>query len=272
MKVLNLGAGVQSSTILMMALEGEIERPDCAIFADTGWEPKAVYAHLAWLEAQAEGKITIHRVSVGNIRDEVLASIDRTRYANSRIPRLPFFTTPEGNGGVRGMLRRTCTNNYKIEPIDRKIRELLGVKKRQRMPKGVTIEKWFGISLDEAHRMRSPDAPYFTHRYPLIDLRMRRGDCVAWLTAHGYTIPPKSACVACPFHSDQLWGELKRTSPAEWADAVAFDAAIRHLHGLEGAAYVHGSLLPLDQVDLSTAEERGQPDLFGNECTGLCGV
>lgn len=196
MKVLLLGAGVQSSTIMLMGIVGAFDRPDYAIFADTGWEPKAVYAHLAWLEAQAEG-MTIYRVSAGNIRAEVLASVDRERYASARIPRLPFFTTPEGNGGKRGMLRRTCTNNYKIEPIDRKIRELLGLKKRQRIPKGITIEKWFGISLDEAHRMRTPDAQYIVHRYPLIDLRMRRGDCVAWLTQHGYAIPPKSACVGC---------------------------------------------------------------------------
>ena len=269
--ILLLGAGVQSSTIVLMGLAGDIELPDCAIFADTGWEPKAVYTHLAWLEAQVEGKIPIYRVSAGNIRDDVLASLQIAKF-KGRIPRLPFFTTPEGNGGIRGMLRRTCTINYKIEPSDKKIRELVGLKKRQRWPKGVTIEKWFGISLDEAQRMRSPDAPYVSHRYPLIDLRMRRGDCVAWLTAHGYAIPPKSACIGCCFHNDRMWRELKDGSPEEWADAVAFDAAIRTLPGLVGGAYLHGSLIPLDRADLRTDAERGQQDLFGNECTGLCGV
>jgi len=37
-----------------MAIEGELERPDCAIFADTQWEPQAVYTHLAWLEGVAQ--------------------------------------------------------------------------------------------------------------------------------------------------------------------------------------------------------------------------
>jgi len=46
--IISLGAGVQSTTMALMAAHREIEpMPDCAIFADTGWEPKAVYDHLA---------------------------------------------------------------------------------------------------------------------------------------------------------------------------------------------------------------------------------
>ena len=53
LNVLSLGAGVQSSTLALMAAHGEIEpMPDCAIFADTGDEPKAVYEWLVWLETQ----------------------------------------------------------------------------------------------------------------------------------------------------------------------------------------------------------------------------
>ena len=52
LRVLSLGAGVQSTTLALMAAHGEIgPMPDCAIFADTGWEPKAVYEHLAWLRS-----------------------------------------------------------------------------------------------------------------------------------------------------------------------------------------------------------------------------
>jgi hypothetical protein len=44
--VLSLGAGVQSTTLALMAAQGEIQPlPDCAIFADTGWEPATVYRH-----------------------------------------------------------------------------------------------------------------------------------------------------------------------------------------------------------------------------------
>jgi len=50
LRALSLGAGVPSTTMALMAAHGEIgPMPDCAIFADTGWEPKAVYDHLSWL-------------------------------------------------------------------------------------------------------------------------------------------------------------------------------------------------------------------------------
>ena len=49
-RIISLGAGVQSTTMAFMAAHGEIgPMPDCAIFADTGWEPKRVYRHLEWI-------------------------------------------------------------------------------------------------------------------------------------------------------------------------------------------------------------------------------
>ena len=51
--VISLGGGVQSSVMALMAGEGAFDRvPDCAIFADTRWEPPSVYQHLRWLSEQ----------------------------------------------------------------------------------------------------------------------------------------------------------------------------------------------------------------------------
>ena len=51
--VLNLGAGVQSSCLALMAAMGEVKpMPDFAVFADTQAEPKSVYDWLDWLEKQ----------------------------------------------------------------------------------------------------------------------------------------------------------------------------------------------------------------------------
>jgi hypothetical protein len=54
-RTLSLGAGVQSTTLLLMSLEGMLPKLDCAIFADTGWEPQRVYEHLDLISAQAAG-------------------------------------------------------------------------------------------------------------------------------------------------------------------------------------------------------------------------
>jgi len=49
LNIISLGAGVQSSTMALMAAHGEITpMPDCAIFADTQAEPKVVYTWLSW--------------------------------------------------------------------------------------------------------------------------------------------------------------------------------------------------------------------------------
>lgn len=56
LRVLSLGAGVQSTTLALMAAHGEIEPPDCAIFADTQWEPAEVYAHLNCARKGRRGK------------------------------------------------------------------------------------------------------------------------------------------------------------------------------------------------------------------------
>ena len=51
--VISLGGGVQSSVMALMASAGAFDRvPDCAIFADTHWEPPSLYPHLEWLAGQ----------------------------------------------------------------------------------------------------------------------------------------------------------------------------------------------------------------------------
>jgi len=270
LRVLSLGAGVQSSTLYLMALAGEFgAMPNVAIFADTQWEPPTVYEWLDRLDAIGGTIIPIHRVTKGDIRAEALRRGGSK--AGYRAVSLPLYV--ENANGSRGIIHRQCTAKFKIEPITKEIRRLLGVARGARVPNGIVVEQWFGISLDEATRMKDPRYPYIRGRWPLIEKRMTRRDCISWLDAHGYPEPPKSACIGCPFTDDLRWRAMRDEQPAQFADAIAFDEAIRHgLPGLNRPAFVHDSLKPLAEVDLSTAEERGQGNLFENECEGMCGV
>lgn len=264
MRVLSLGGGVQSSTLLLMALHGETEPLDAAIFANTGWEPAAVYRHIDWLRGECErAGLPLRTVSAGNIREHVLEMVRTDR----EIPGLPLYAVKPS--GKKTKLKRQCTKRFKIVPVQREIRRLAGMARRPW--KGDPCEQWLGISLDEsATRMRDSRDAWIVLRYPLVERRMRRSDCLAWLTGHGYPIPPKSSCIGCPFHDQAFWRHLRAEAPAEFADAVAFDRAIRHLPRITGEAFVHRSLRPLDEVDLSTPEERGQLSLFEEECDGVC--
>ncbi len=263
-RILSLGAGVQSSTLLLMSEHGELDRLDAAVFADTGWEPRAVYDWLGWLERHCTTRI--ERVSVGNIRTDTLAGRLPRNSATSEgrgFATMPLYAT-DGHGAQ--MLRRQCTNEYKLRPLRARIRALLAESGKTQ------ADLWIGISRNEAHRMRDSDVRYIANRYPLIDAGMSRWDCLRWLHGHGYPTPPKSACVGCPFKDARRWRETRDTMPDEWRQAVEFDAAIRTLPRIRGEVYLHRSLRPLDEVDLSTEEDHGQGNLFGNECLGLCGT
>ncbi len=66
-QTISLGAGVQSSTMALMAAAGEITpMPDCSVFADTQAEPGSVYKWLDWLEKQLP--YPVHRVTAEAIR------------------------------------------------------------------------------------------------------------------------------------------------------------------------------------------------------------
>ena len=295
LRALSLGAGVQSTTMALMAAHGEIgPMPDCAIFADTGWEPKAVYEHLAWLGSPNVLPFPIHIVSAGDIRAELLAGARGERWAS--IPAFTRTVTPAGtelpvydedeNGepvivgsralaGERisiGMIRRQCTTEFKIVPIRRKVRELAGLT-RKRSPSYPVVESWIGISTDEIVRAKPSFEAWQVKRFPLIEMRMSRRDCLAWLRRHDYPDPPKSACIGCPFHSDSLWRSMRDNDAEAWADAVEVDRAIRTgLRGIRSEVFLHRSGVPLEEVELSTAADHGQLDLWPNECEGMCGV
>lgn len=73
-RVLSLGAGIQSTTLVLLSAEGVLPKLDAAVFADTGWEPAGVYEHLDRLEREVltPAGIPLYRVNNGNLRDDVL--------------------------------------------------------------------------------------------------------------------------------------------------------------------------------------------------------
>ena len=252
----------------LMAARREIApMPDGAIFADTGAEPTSVYAHLAWLETQLP--YPVYRVSAGNLRAEIVSAMLGEKRLDARPP---FFTR------AGGMLRRQCTHDYKLVPINRKMRELIHLKKGARGPKQAVIEEWIGISIDEAVRAKPSRYSYIRTRWPLIERDMSRADCLEWCASFGLPTPPKSACTFCPYQSDAQWQAMKARDPSSFADAVTIDEIIRP--GIPGPNrplgdgwFVHRSRKPLVECSFeAVSDKNSRSDQFSNECEGLCGV
>ena len=262
--ILSLGAGVQSTTLALMARHGEIKKPDYAIFADTGWEPKHVYEHLEWLMLELD--YPVHIVSHGNIKKDLLNRVNST---GQRFASIPFFIeNPDGSGGIG---RRQCTNEYKLQPLRKATSRLLTEVHGEKKKPG-SVEMMIGITMDEIVRMKPSRVKYIQHIWPLVDLKMSRNDCKKWMLQNGYPEPPKSACLGCPYHDNRLWRKIRDESPEEWNELIEIDKQIRKPSKFKGRQYMHRSLKPLDEVDLRNDQEKGQSDLFGAECEGMCGL
>lgn len=260
--IISLGAGVQSSTMALMAAHGEITpMPDCAIFADTQAEPQDVYTWLDWLEKQLP--FPVYRVTAGNLRDAALRMRKSGKSGNTYLAiGLPVYVVDEN--GKKGMGMRQCTRTFKIDPIRREMR---------RIRDGASIVQWIGISFDELIRMKPSRDKWCENRWPLVDLRMTRRDCLAWMDAHGYPQPPRSACTFCPYHSDREWMRLREENPSAFEDAVAFEGRLQLSYDLATALrsvpFLHSSRIPLISVSF---DKEASGNLFGNECEGMCGV
>lgn len=275
LRILSLGAGVQSSTLALMIEHGELPPIDAAIFADVKGEPKKVYEWLDYLKT----KITsypIHIVSWRDLKQDILDAA-QGKYEPFTAP----FYTKNIETGKKGLLRRQCTNSYKVQPVIQEIRRLLGLKKGEKRKTGTQVELLMGISKDEVVRMRTNQLKYITNVYPLVDKEMSRKDCIQWMEDNFYPKPPRSACTFCPYHTNKEWLDIKNGDPEEWKEVVAMDKAIRHQEKykeknkgkeITEELFLHRSCKPLDEIDFDIKDKQG--DLFNgmlNECEGMCG-
>jgi hypothetical protein len=279
--VISLGAGVQSSTLALMAKHGDITpMPDAAVFADTQHEPAGVYKWLDWLETQLP--FPVYRVTKGSLKAEALTvriSRNGNKYTRSAPP--AFVKMPERPTGLvylwgepeiepekQGLMMRQCTVDFKILIIQKQVRKL---RREAKVGKVVpTVRAWIGISTDEAHRIKDSRVPYIENVYPLIERGVSRQDCIAWMLQHGYPKPPRSSCSFCPYHDDDEWIHLRDNEPEAFQEAVEFDNDFRKTMSdvTRGVPYLHRSMLPLSEVEFKPGTGKDQ---FGNECEGICG-
>lgn len=256
LNVVSLGAGKQSSYMLLRSLDGVFGTiPDFAIFSDTGCEPKYVYDYLHWLKSYVKQhyNFDIIIVSSGNILRDTLEYINGQR---KRVAQMPLRLS--GNGGI---VMRQCTSDYKIAPLRRYLQEIRN---------GKQIRLWIGISLDEMERMKPSNVKYIEHYYPLVTTQTRLDAIINWFDSNGIRQPGKSACLVCPFHSDAYWRRFKKEFPNEFEEACKFDDAIRSYPGLKREVFLSKHLKPLREINFSY-----QPSLFPElieECDGLCGL
>lgn len=187
-------------------------------------EPELAIYHEEWEEWHAMKKSELdnfdRRVEKGEITD--------------------YYSEPD-----TAMLRRQCTSDYKIRPITKLVKKLTGCNFKN------PATQWIGISIDEIQRMKPPRVKYLKFRYPLVEMKIGRAQCVQWMKDNGFPEPTRSSCIGCPFHDDEEWKSL---TPEEFEDACQFDEAKRE-SGMthpktdkvyfSNRVYLHRSMQPL---------------------------
>lgn len=256
---------MQSTALLLLSAEGKLPKLDYAIFADTGWEVQAIYDHLDRLEkevAEPAGIKIIRAKASGNIRDDMMSTEIKP---NGSIPVYAMKAN-----GKPGLTPRQCTRHYKVRPVEREIRKLMGAKvgpsgRLARVPKK-SMENipnlWIGISTDEFHRAKDSPQNYIKHKFPLImDMNWTRDDCMEYITSKGFGNTIKSSCVCCLFRGNNGYRDIKENHPEEWDKLVEFDDSLRKdpqpkfIARLNTQIYLHKSGVPLRDAQLSKDEE-----------------
>lgn len=243
------GGGVQSTAIAALIVNGALPAPDLAVIADTEREMSTTWDYLeSWtMPALAEVGVTLHRV-----KKSAYATVDLYGGKSGNDLLIPAFTD---QSGTPGKLPAFCSNEWKLRVMQRWATKEHGVK---------AATFWMGMSVDELERVKYPKGKW-EKRYPLIDLKMNRGDCQALVQRIGWPEPPRSSCWMCPNHTGVEWRWQKENAPADFRKAIHFE---REIQKRDPHAWLHSDCKPLDQADFSERNEV----LFQRCESGVCFV
>lgn len=293
--VLMLGGGVQSTTLLYLSIKGIIPKFDLVLFADTGDEPAATYKHIAYLRKLCrEHGIALRTTKPGGLKfssylhrfgsmpvwvknpDGSIGRLKRqcTDYVkikpNNRM--LASWMVWRGHAKIQQGFRvldvaggdHWDTHYYDelYNSIDMTPVSFWETFPRYQVRPDVYVSVAFGISTDETYRASERGPAWWRTTYPLIELGMSRDDCIQWIQDNGFPIPPKSACVQCPYRTDEAWLDMMLNHPQDWQEACRIDDFMRtnareiskdmpnrsYGEKLRGTPYIHERCIPLRDI------------------------
>ncbi|MFC5253466.1 phosphoadenosine phosphosulfate reductase [Streptomyces nigrescens] len=259
MKVVSYGGGVQSTALLVLAAQGEIDFRTF-LFANVGDDSEhpatLAYVREIAIPYAARAGLDVHELKRRRRDGATETLMQRLNRPDTRSIPIPVRMA----NGAPG--RRNCTADFKIKVVGQWLRE-----------HGATAEDpaavGIGISVDEIHRAnRRRREAHEVIEYPLLDLGLRRDDCERIIAEAGLPVPPKSSCFFCPFRTVGAWRHQRRHEPELFAQSVLLEETINRRRAALGrdAVYLTRYGIPLTQA----IPDRG-PGVDGiNDDEGAC--
>lgn len=206
LRIISYGGGVQSTAMIVLAVQERIGHVDAALFSNVGDDsehPATLdYVRNVMIPWAAERGLPVHELrrtrKDGSI-DSLWTELMRPESRSIPIP----VRMSSGAPGTRN-----CTDTFKIKVIGKWLKAQGCGKTRP------AADVLIGISVDEIERAgRGRDTAWESRVYPLLDLGLSRSDCEQVIRSAGLPVPPKSSCFFCPFHRPIRWAEMRRDEP-----------------------------------------------------------
>jgi len=228
MNILSCGAGMQSTALALMACENArigsvhplVPVYDAIIFCDLGHEPPWVYKQVDFIkQACQDSGLNFYVLTEKSLYDDYL-----NRFGKARVTAIPFWTI--GPDGKKAKMCRHCTLDHKIIQIQKFVRhELLGYRKgeRSRSEDLGAHSMYIGFSNEERQRIFDNRHPFFTNRFPLIEMGYERPDTYRYNLEVWGLDTKASACCICPFHTNYFFKHLEKEHPASYDAVITID-------------------------------------------------
>lgn len=193
-RYLSFGAGVNSTALMLLLLDEGVKFE--AVFSDTGCEKPETYEHLNLLEDQGYEITTI--IPQIKVKGVIYDNLYDYFWHYKIIPLMRY---------------RVCTVKFKTEPVEKYVEK--------------PCEMMIGYDFGERIRRRLKNRKGITHKFPLVEKRKTREQCVDIIRDHGLPVPMRSGCYLCPFQSKRDWKRLRDTHPALFKKAMALEENAR---------------------------------------------
>ena len=240
------GGGTQSCCIAVMIANGELQKPDLCLIADTGYEASSTWEYMDKYITPMLADVGVDLIRVKASEYATVGLYGGKEKDTLLIPAFTDFT------GEMSKLKLYCSSEWKRSVIRRYANEVLP--KQQ-------WNTWIGFTMDEANRCKQETGKW-QDIYPLIEKRMTRADAIKKVEDFGLPTPPRSSCWMCPNRRPDEWLELKKTK--DWVKVVSFDKAIRQR---DETVYLTNDCKPIDEVNFNESQE----DMFTRKCdSGMC--
>lgn len=253
-EVFSSGGGTQSACISVLILQGKLPKPDLVAIADTGREMPTTWDYMdaVWKPALEAFGVPVFRVE----KEKWAAPWGKGLFATSGDLMIPAFSSINDS-----KLTNFCSKAWKSEVVNRWLSQERGITRSK-------YRKWIGFSFDETRRiLKMQEGKEWASgliRFPLVhDKITRRHEAIKTVEDFGWPKPPRSRCWMCPNQSDMEWNEVQNNHPSLFQEAINLDESIRER---DPHAYLHSSIKPLKDADLSQED-----DLFSASCpSGEC--